>query len=154
MSKLPTYPTTVTRTGRDVAVTLSARIDAERERVFDYISAEGVLPEVLTGYTRFLPAVVRTSGNTGSWDTPGSSRTVHLKDGSTAREEVTAYDRPTYFAYKTSEYTFALRYLATGATGQWWFTPDGPVTQVKWTYNFKAKGWLRAWVLEVFARWL
>jgi hypothetical protein len=65
---------------------------------------------------------------------------------------VTAYDRPAYFAYKTSDYTFALRHLATGATGQWWFTPDGPATQVRWTYTFKGKGWFRARVLTVFAR--
>jgi hypothetical protein len=90
----------VKRTGREVAVTLQARVDADPERVFDFVAAEGVLPEVLTGYTRFLPAVVGTSGNTGPWDTPGSSRTVHLKDGSTAREEVTGYDRPAYFAYQ------------------------------------------------------
>jgi SLT domain-containing protein len=62
-----------------------------------------------------------------------------MKDGTTAREEVTAYRRPEYFAYKTGEYTFALKYLATGATGEWWFTPDGTATAVRWTYVFQGK---------------
>lgn len=121
---LPRYPITVERTGRDIAVTLTTRVDAEIEQVFDFTAAEDVLPKVLTGYSPFLPAVVSTSGNTGPWDIPGSSRLVHLKDGSRAVEEVTAYERPTYFAYKSSQFTFALRYLAHGAAGQWWFTDD------------------------------
>lgn len=154
MSKLPTYPMTIQRTGRDIAVTLETRVEGGQSEVFDYVAAEGVLPEVLTGYTPLLPAVVSTSGNTGPWDTPGSSRTVHLKDGNTAREEVTAYDRPKFFAYKTSEFTFALRYLANGATGQWWFSPDGPATKVKWTYTFAANSWPSAIILPVFARLL
>jgi hypothetical protein len=102
-----------------IAATLETRIEGALAEVFDFVAAEDVLPKVLTGYG-LLPAVVKTSGNTGPWDRPGSSRTVHLSDGTTAREEVTTYRRPEYFAYKTSEYTFALRFLATGATGEWW----------------------------------
>jgi hypothetical protein len=96
--------------------------------------------------------VVRTSGNTGPWDQPGSARTVHLADGSTAREQVTAYERPVYFAYRTSDYTFALRYLANSAEGQWWFKKDGSGTQVRWTYTFRAKNWLASITLALFVR--
>jgi len=78
-----------------IAATLEARIAAAALLVFDFVAAEEVLPKVLTGYG-LLPAVVRTSGNTGPWDQPGSARTVHLADGSTAREQVTAYERPVY----------------------------------------------------------
>jgi hypothetical protein len=45
------------------------------------------LPEALTGYTPLLPAVASTSGNTGPWDKPGSSRVVYLKNGVTAQTE-------------------------------------------------------------------
>lgn len=153
MNTLTKYRATFERHQHDIVVTLETRIAAERSRVFDFIAAEGVLPEVLTGYGP-LPAVVSTSGNTGPWDTPGSSRIVHLKDRSTAREEVTGYDRPAFFSYKSSENTFALRYLATGATGHWLFTADGAGTNVRWTYTFKAKGWLTSLALQVFARFL
>jgi hypothetical protein len=83
---------------------METRIEGGLADVFDFVGAEDVLPKVLTGYG-MLPAVVRTSGNTGPWDKPGSNRLVHLKDGTTAREEVTAYRRPEYFAYKSSEFT-------------------------------------------------
>ncbi|HEV2695227.1 MAG TPA: SRPBCC family protein [Verrucomicrobiae bacterium] len=150
--KLPTYPTTVKRTHRDVAVTLEARVEAEPSQVFDFVVSEGMLPEDLTRYTPFLPAVVRISGNTGPWDMPGSSKTVHLKDGSTALEEVGAYDRPDFLAHKSSQITLALRYLADGSTVKWWFAADGAATDIRWTYVFKTKGWLSSVALMVFVR--
>jgi hypothetical protein len=58
---------------------------------------------------------------------------VHLADGTTAREQVAAYDRPKYFGYRTSDYTFALRHLANFAEGQWWFENDAKGTKVRWT---------------------
>lgn len=104
-----------------------------------------------TGYG-LLPAVVRTSGNTGPWDRPRSARTVHLADGSTARERVTAYERPVYFAYRTSDHTFALRHFASFAEGQWWFEDDGSGTRVRWTYTFSAENWLALVPLALFVR--
>ena len=99
-----------------------------------------------------LPAVVGTSGNTGQWDRPGSVRTVHLADVTTAREEVTDYESGRYFAYRTSDYTFALRHLAAFAEGQWWFKPDANGTAVRWTYTFQAKNWLTSILLRLFVR--
>jgi hypothetical protein len=62
---------------RDLTVEATMEIDvaAAIEPVFDFVSAEDVLPKVLTGYG-LLPPVERTSGNTEPWDQPGSSRTV------------------------------------------------------------------------------
>jgi hypothetical protein len=91
---------TFERRGLTFEATMEIDVAAAIEVVFDFVSAEDVLPKVLTG-CGLLPPVERTSGNTGPWDRPGSSRTVHLADGNTAREEVTAYARPTYFAYRT-----------------------------------------------------
>jgi hypothetical protein len=140
-----------TMIGRKVETTMETTIGAPIEAVFDFIAAEDVLPKILTGYG-LLPAVARTSGNTGPWDTPGSSRTVHLADDTTSREEVTDYKRPTYFAYRTSNYTFALRYIATAAEGQWWFTEHQGQTNIRWTYTFAATGAATAILLSIFAR--
>ena len=115
-------------------------MSAGAQQVFNFVVAEDVLPKVLTGYG-LLPAVVGTSGNTDQWDRPGSVRTVHLADGTTAREEVTDYESGRYFAYRTSDYTFALRHLAAFAEGQWWFKSDANGTAVRWTYTFQAKNW-------------
>jgi len=119
--------------------------------VFDFVAAEDVLPKVLTGYG-LLPGVVRTSGTTRPWDQPGAVRNVHLADGTTACEQVTAYERLRYFAYRTSEYTFAQRYLANFAEGQWWFENEGSGTQVRWTCTVHAKSWLTSVPLAQFFR--
>ena len=68
-----------------VAGTIEAHVGADIAMVFDFVAAEDVLPKVLTGYG-LVPAVVRTSGNSGPWDAPGSIRTVHLAGVTTARE--------------------------------------------------------------------
>jgi hypothetical protein len=141
----------VRRQGTEVEATLKISINGPVGAVFDFVAAEDVLPKVLTGYS-LLPAVVRTFGNTGPWDQPGSSRIVHLADGTTAREQVTDYERPRYFAYRTSDYTFSLRYLATGAKGKWWFEEKEGQTNIRWTYTFTAKGALTAALLTFFVR--
>jgi hypothetical protein len=59
---------------------------------------------------------------------------------------------PTYFAYRTDNYTFALKFIATGAKGQWWFNADSEVTHIKWRYEFTAKGRVTAVLLSLFVR--
>ena len=64
--------------GFDAAKSFVCHRDAadSRRMAETFVTAEDVLPKVLTGYG-LLPAVVRTSGNTGPWDHPQSVRTVH-----------------------------------------------------------------------------
>jgi hypothetical protein len=132
-------------------VTRCATIEATRDAVFDFIVAEDVLPKVLLGYGP-LPAVVGTSGNTGPWDVPGSRRTVHLGDGGTAREEVTAFSRHDYFAYRVSDFSHpVLRRLAREARGEWWFTAAGGGTAVRWRYAFVARSVVAVPPLFAFA---
>lgn len=139
------------RSGRKITATVEADIDATVARVFDFSVAEDVLPKVLTGYG-LVPGVVGTSGHTGAWDVPGSSRAVHLKGGDTAREEVTEWVRPSYFAYRVSDFTFALKHLATEGRGQWWFEERNGRTHARWTYTFTPKGPVSAVVLRLFVR--
>jgi hypothetical protein len=141
----------ITKRGNEVAVTMDFHLPVSAEAVFDFLVAEDVLPKVLTGFS-LLPAVIRTSGNTGRWDQPGSSRIVHLADKSTAQEVVTDYERPGYFAYRTSDFTFALKHLATSAAGQWWFEQRQMETHIRWTYTFTARGPMTAIALLIFVR--
>jgi hypothetical protein len=134
-----------------VSVTREVVVPGDISDVFDFVTAEDVLPKVLTGYG-LIPGIVGTSDVTGPWNTPGSRRTVQLADGSTAHEEVKNYDRPAYFAYTVSEPTFSLRHLIVDANGQWWMASVKGGTKVKWTYTFHAKGWVSRQVLKVFAR--
>jgi hypothetical protein len=118
-----------------VSVAVSARIAVPRAALFDwFIPVE--LPRVLLGYGP-VPRVVATSDQTGPWDRPGSSRTVHLSDGTTAREQVTECSRPADFAYRVGDFTNAIGRLAPEARGRWSFTEAGErATDVRWTYTF------------------
>lgn len=120
--------------------------------VFAFITAEDVLPKVLTGYGP-LPAVTRTSGNTGAWDTPGSARVVHLADGSTVREQLTHYSPSGHFAYRVWDFgNPIIRSLATEGRGDWTFEAAPGGTRVSWTYTFTAKNGAAALPLSAVVR--
>lgn len=121
-----------------VAITRTALLPGTPAQAFAFITAEDVLPKVLTGYGP-LPAVVKTSGNTGPWDQPGSARIVHLADQTTVREQVTRYASPEGFAYRVWDFgNPVVRGLASEARGEWTFTPVEGGTKVSWTYTFTA----------------
>lgn len=142
----------VTRlSGDQIAVTMETRISAPLAEVYDFVCAADVLPKILTGHG-FLPGVISTSGQSGPWNSPGSYRTVHLKGGGTAREEVITYQHPRYFAYKLSDFSFSLKHLATGAKGEWWFEADADQTKLRWTYTFQSKSKLSCAPLSLLAR--
>lgn len=137
--------------GLTVAVTRDAFIAHGIRDVFDFVAAEDVLAKILTGYG-LVPGVAFTSDISGPWDQPGSHRVVHLADGSTVDEGITHYDRPSYFAYRVSNPSFALKHLMTGATGQFWFEGADGGTKVRWTYTFRAKNRLAKLPLTLFVR--
>ena len=123
----------------EVSITRQAVIPGTPEAVFAFIAAEDVLPKVLTGYGP-LPAVVKTAENTGPWTQVGSSRVIYLADDTTVREQLTIYEPSTRFAYRVWEFGNPLvRSLATGARGEWTFSPAPGGTLVTWTYTFTAK---------------
>ncbi len=128
----------------EVSITRTAILPGSPDRVFAFITAEDVLPKVLTGYGP-LPAVIRTSEQTGHWDVPGSMRRVHLADGSSVREQVTAYVSPTSFAYRVWDFEHpVIRRLASQARGDWTFVPESGGTRVVWTYTFVAQSGVAA----------
>ena len=135
-----------------ISSTVSAIVRAPRREVFNWFIPVK-LQDILLGYGP-LPAVVGTSGQTGPWDQPGSSRTVHLADGNTAQEQVTAYEYPRYFAYRVSGFTNVLRFFTHEALCQWWFEDAGDSTRITWTYTFNAKSPLRKLLLAPIVKLL
>lgn len=128
----------------DISITREALIPGSVDAVFTFIAAEDVLPKVLTGYGP-LPAVVSTSDHTAPWDQPGAARVIHLRDGSTVREQITQHQAPDYFAYRVWDFgNPIIRALAQGAEGEWTFTAMENGTHVRWTYRFRAKNRLAA----------
>ena len=70
----------------------------------------------------------------------GSTRIVHLTDGTTCRETVKTSTAPDYFAYRLTEFSSRMvGSLAREATGQWWFTDEGSGTHAKWTYTAESR---------------
>ncbi len=126
------------RPAHPISATVRTRIAKPRAALFDYfIPIE--LPRILLGYGP-IPAVVATSEQSGPWDRVGSTRTVRLADRSTACEQVTACERPEFFAYRVSEISSQLGRLVLEGRGQWRFTEvDRCSTEVSWTYTFAAR---------------
>jgi Polyketide cyclase / dehydrase and lipid transport len=154
ISKISSSEKNLPTASYEIAVTRHVFIAHDPSKVFDFITAEDVLPKVLTGYA-FLPAVVATSGNTGAWDVPGSQRTVHLADKTTALEQVKLFERPTRFAYRVTNFTHPiLKNLSNGARGEWLFKPVEGGVDVSWTYTFEAKNAVAALPLSSVARLL
>ncbi|MGH8460578.1 MAG: SRPBCC family protein [Stenotrophobium sp.] len=134
------------------AATVEIRVEAAQARTFEHI----VPIDLTTIFTGFgpLPAVTGTQSQVGAWDAAGQTRTVHLSDGSSANERLDQYRHPDYFSYTVSGFTGVLRFLATSADGEWWFssTASGQ-TQIKWRYAFNSSSALTApilWFITTF----
>jgi len=134
-----------------IAVTREMVVPGPVQEIFDFVAAEDVLPKILTGYG-MVPGVASTSDVSGPWDRPGSRRIVHLADGSTLNEGLTQYDRPSHFAYRVGDPSFALKYLMTEARGEFWLEAADGGTTVRWTYTFRAKNRLTKLPLMLFAK--
>jgi hypothetical protein len=134
----------------DVATTVVSVIAAQRKPFYTWL-VPGVFYNQLETVLRdaaFLPGVSKTTDTTGPWDKPGSTRIVHLTDGTTVRETVTSATAPDYFAYRLTEFSSPMiRRLVKEARGQWWFTDSGSGLQAKWTYTAESKNMIGALVL-------
>ena len=137
----------------EIPVSATAEFRAPAEAVFDYVVAEDTPEEVMLGYGP-VPGVVGGEIHEGPWDHAGAYRAVHLEGGGTAREEITAIQRPGYFSYRVSDFSIVARHVVAAARGEWWFEPRGDSTLVRWTYTFEPRSLLRAPLAFAFARLL
>lgn len=128
-----------------VATTVTATIATPRAAFYEWLVPRVFFSEldtVLRDEAGF-PGVTVTTGTTGPWDVPGSTRIVHLSDGTFCRETVLAAAAPHYFAYRLTDFSsLRLRLLVREANGQWWFTDDGAGTHAKWTYTAESRSLL------------
>lgn len=112
------------------------------------------LPDVFPRSKGPVPAVRGTSGQDGRWDVVGRNRSVHLGDGSTVHEEITASEPHggappagnfATFGYRVTGFSGAIGFLAQEAHGIWRFEQVDPATTaIEWTYTFVPKGRLRS----------
>ncbi|NMF59402.1 SRPBCC family protein [Pseudanabaena yagii] len=124
-----------------LSATIKTTVRASQVEVFEHIAPID-LTSIFKGYG-LLPSVIGTQNQIGSWDTEGQTRTVHLSDNSSVQEMLTKYEHPHYFSYTVSSFTGSLRFLATSANGEWWFSGGSSgQTNIKWRYTFNARSFL------------
>jgi hypothetical protein len=130
-----------------VATTVTATIAADRKAFFAWLVPLVFYSELETVLrdAAFIAGVTKTTDTTGPWDKAGSTRIVHLTDGNTVRETVTAATAPDYFAYHLTEFSNPMiRLFVKEARGQWWFTDSGTGVHAKWTYTADSRNLLSA----------
>lgn len=120
-------------------------------RLFDTVVAEDVLPHVLHRWGP-IPGVRGTSDLTGPWREPGTSRTVLLEDGNSARETIVAWERPDRYTYRLDSLTGPFGRLVDHAAGEWLFASTPTGSELSWTYTFTPANPLAAVVLEGVVR--
>ena len=125
-----------------VSTTVEASIAAPRTAFYAWL-VPGVFSNQLETVLRdaaSLPGVAKTTDTTGPWDVPGSTRIVHLTDGTRCRETVKEATAPDSFAYTLTEFSSPpVAALVKEAGGQWWFTDQDGGTHAKWTYTAESK---------------
>ncbi len=134
------------------AATVTTTIEAPHGKTFLHIVPID-LTSIFTGYGP-LPSVTGSLNQTGPWDAAGRSRTVVFSDGSSARETLTACEYPNRFAYRITDFTGVLRFLACEARGEWWFedVPGRSATSVRWRYEFVSQSQILTPLVSLFTR--
>lgn len=121
-----------------VPITVQARTTLDPRQTFDIVVPLD-LSLVFKGWHGIFPGVRGANNQTGEWDHVGASRNPDLSDGSTAVETLVEYTAGTSFAYELVGFTNILGRLAHGVRGEWTFSPDGPGTLIRWSYEFKPR---------------
>lgn len=97
------------------------------------------LDSLLRG-TKDIPRVVGTVEFGGiSFPSVGARRYVCLADGNSAVEQVVAFKENSYFAYKVFAYTLPQAQAVEYGYGEFFMTPEGNATQLRWRYSFSLK---------------
>ena len=138
-----------------VSTTVVSFIAAPRKPFYQWL-VPGVFYnqlETVLKNAAFMAGVTKTTDTTGPWNVPGSTRIVHLTDGTTVRETVTKAAAPDYFSYRLTEFSSSMvKGLVKEAGGQWWFTDNGSGLQAKWMYTVESKNALAVIILFPFIK--
>lgn len=128
---------------RPVTTSVGITVAAPQTRVFE-AAAGCELPAVFAAH-RGLPGVMKVDEHKAAWSAPGQVRLLTLSDGSTVREELTAFSPPDSYAYRVSGFTGPFAALAAEGRGEWRFISLGSnATRIDWTYSFTPKSALAA----------
>jgi len=131
------------------SATVDAVAPADPAGTFDVVAPSD--PSRFYPRFRVIPAVVAVTDQSGAWDAPGQTRTLHLSDGSTVIETTTDVERPGFFAYELTDFTKVFGPLVDHARAEWRFDPADGGTRITWTYTFFGRPG-RGWIVGLIVR--
>ena len=99
-----------------------------------------------------IPQVRQVRDQTGTWGTPGQTRTIALADGGTMRETLDEVVRPERFGYRIGDVTGPMRPLISALDGEWRFEPAGTGVRITWAWTVHPAGRLGTAAMPVFGR--
>ena len=136
-----------------IASPVEININAPLVRTFN-VTVPADLTQILFA-KGLLPGVINVTDQTGDWNAVGDSRRVHMTDGSSATETLTAYKENAGLAYRIDDFKGPLKFLISHSTGEWRFTPKSDATtHVSWTFTFHPKSALTAPIVRLIAKQL
>ena len=135
---------------RDHVLSHSRSYPVDVEQAFDRLLPHD-LALVFSRRYAAIPPIRSTRDQSGTWSTPGQTRTIVLSDGGTMQEELIAVERPTRFGYRISRVTGPLKPLVTTIDGEWRFEPAGTGVRITWSWVVHPSG-IGAVAMPVFGR--
>jgi Polyketide cyclase / dehydrase and lipid transport len=132
-----------------IPITTIATVNKSQQDVFDYV-VPIPLNNIFKKY-KFIPGVARTDEKE-KWITAGLTRTVFTDDGNTANEELITVTPSSYFNYRVSKFTSALRFLISRVNGSWVFEPKGSQTNIIWKYELITHNEFATWIINTFLK--
>lgn len=104
--------------------------------VFDHCTHLDAIGKTFRGYGP-VPAVLRAEVEGGGAQEEGATRRVTSADGSTLRERILRFSRPTAHEYTLENIGRPLSFLVREGRSVWSFAPEDAGTRVTWTYTFE-----------------
>jgi hypothetical protein len=102
-----------------------------------------------------LPGVKSVDGHKSAYSAAGQVRHMTLTDGSSVREETTAFVPNKRFAYRIDNFTGAFKALVEYGEAEWRFAEVTPSqTKIDWTYAFTPKSPIAAPIVWLIVKGL
>ncbi len=155
LSRHPGGDTAVAGYGRrvpaDVHLRHSRSFPAGVARAFDEV-LPGDLTRLFDRRYGAIPRIVGIRDQSGTWGTPGQTRTILLAGGGSMRETMLEVHRPEHFRYRIGEITGPMRVLATSLEGRWHFERAGTGVRITWSWVLQPAGPVGGAAMPAFRR--
>lgn len=123
----------------------------EQEHAYEVVLVAPLIDIFSRRFLAIAP-IAKVSGQEGVWGQPvGQSRTIHLSDGATMLETLTAIEAPNRFQYTISDLSGPLKALVSRVDGTWAFAAVGSSTTITWSWDVTPKGRAGRLAMPMFA---